>query len=186
MNSSLLLQGFSQQVPMLQVRAAAHSLMNVPLAKVETVKNGVFARASRNLSLFLSAHPTSDIFNNFLAHLCGRWNPMPGFKEMRRVVCVTWYVTKHQCLFIIANLFRGIYMCFALLRIHCRPFSALFLLFIYFTVFPVFNVCAGGRRLHMFFFTTCLSVLMYIIVCFILWLKLSLGKKCGLLLISDN
>ena len=65
-DSSFLLQSFSLQAPLRHTRATWHTLMHVPFARVETLKRAVFARASRNINLFLSACPASDFFNDSL------------------------------------------------------------------------------------------------------------------------
>ena len=65
-DSSFLLQSFSLDTPVRHTRAAVHTLMHVPFARVDTVKRSVFARAPRNVNIFLAARPGSDLLTNSL------------------------------------------------------------------------------------------------------------------------
>ena len=67
-SSSFLLQSFSLCVPSRVTRQQTSVLLNVPFARVSTVKEGLFGRLPRQLNRFLGRHPTVDMFNSSFYH----------------------------------------------------------------------------------------------------------------------
>ena len=63
-SSAFLLQSFSLNVPCRTTRQQKTTLLNVPFARVNTVKNGLFVRIPRQLNRFLDSCPTTDMFRD--------------------------------------------------------------------------------------------------------------------------
>ena len=62
--SSFLLHSFSLNVPCRATRQQASVLFNVPFARVNTVKEGLFCRLPKQLNRLLNSHPTVDMFTD--------------------------------------------------------------------------------------------------------------------------
>ena len=62
--SSFLLQAFCLSVPCRTTRQQASTLMSVPFARVNAVKNGLFVRLPRQLNSFLEGVPAADMFSD--------------------------------------------------------------------------------------------------------------------------
>ena len=63
-SSGFLLQSFSLSVPCRATRQQTSTLLNVPFARVNTVKNGLFVRVPRQLNRFLVSFSTADMFSD--------------------------------------------------------------------------------------------------------------------------
>ena len=63
-SSSFLLQSFSLSVPSRATRQQARVLLNVPFARVNTVKQGLFIRLPRQINRLLERHPVVDMFTD--------------------------------------------------------------------------------------------------------------------------
>ena len=61
-SSSFLLKSFSLNVPGRATRQQTSMLMRVPFARVNTVKEGLFARLPRRVNHFTERHPGADMF----------------------------------------------------------------------------------------------------------------------------
>ena len=62
--SSFLLQAFCLSVPCRTTRQQASTLMSVPFARVNAVKNGLFVRLPKQLNSFLESVPAPDMFSD--------------------------------------------------------------------------------------------------------------------------
>ena len=63
-SSSLLLQSFSLNVPSRATRQQTSVLLNVPFARVNTVKEGLFVRLPKQLNHFTASRPDVDMFSD--------------------------------------------------------------------------------------------------------------------------
>lgn len=59
-SSSSLLQSFSINVPSRSTRQQAHTLLHVPYARVNTIKEGLYTRLPRQLNRFIEKCPNVD------------------------------------------------------------------------------------------------------------------------------
>ena len=62
--SASLLQAFSLSVPCRATRQQANTLLNVPFARVNAVKNGLFVRLPKQMNSFLASVPGADMFGD--------------------------------------------------------------------------------------------------------------------------
>ena len=63
-SSSFLLHSFSLNEPCRATRQQTNTLLNVPFARVNTVKNGLFVRLPRNVNSFLEHVPVADMLDD--------------------------------------------------------------------------------------------------------------------------
>ena len=63
-SSSFLLHSFSLNVPCRATRQQTNTLLNVPFARVNTVKNGLFVRLPRQVNSFLEHVPVADMLDD--------------------------------------------------------------------------------------------------------------------------